>query len=97
MTKEEFQEIIKPLFLLNGKECQFIKSALEANFDNWYKSKAENLPISGVSVSNVDIKDLREDLIASYSMIGEIVEGTDEGKNLLGYCIHRLDAGGYSR
>ena len=60
-------------------------------------TKAENLPISDVSVSNVDIKDLRGDLVAAHSMIGEIVEGVDEGKNLIGYCIHRLDAGGYSR
>jgi hypothetical protein len=49
MTKEEFQKIIEPLYLLDGKSCQFIKSALEANFDNYIKSKAENLPISDVS------------------------------------------------
>lgn len=43
MTKEEFEEIIKPLYLLNGKDCQFIRTALLSNFDKWSETKQCNI------------------------------------------------------
>lgn len=43
MTKEEFEEIIKPLYLLNGKDCQFIRTALLGNFDKWSETKQCNI------------------------------------------------------
>ena len=63
MTKEEFQEIIKPLYLLDGKSCQFIKYALEANFNNHIKSKAENLPISDVRLSLPNSSDILDEAV----------------------------------
>lgn len=43
MTKEEFEQIIKPLYLMNGKDCQFMRSALLGNFDKWNESKQCNI------------------------------------------------------
>lgn len=39
MTKEEFETIIKPLMLLDGKQCQFMRSALLGNFQKWNEQK----------------------------------------------------------
>jgi hypothetical protein len=39
MTKEEFETIIKPIMLLNGKESQFIRTALLGNFQKWNEQK----------------------------------------------------------
>lgn len=47
MTKEEFETIIKPLMLLDGKNCQFMRSALLGNFKKW--KETEQLLIHGVS------------------------------------------------
>ena len=55
------------------------------------------LNLHSVSVNNFDLKELRSDLVSAHSMIGEIVQGEDEGKNLLDYLIRRLDNGSYSR
>jgi len=44
MTKEEFETIIKPLMLLNGKESQFIRTALLGNFQKWNKQKQLTIP-----------------------------------------------------
>ena len=49
MTKEEFETIIKPIMLLNGKESQFIRTALLGNFQKWNEQK--QLIITGVSKS----------------------------------------------
>ena len=42
MTKEEFEDIIKPLYLMSGKDCQFMRSALLGNFDKWNEAKQCN-------------------------------------------------------
>ena len=35
MKKEDFEKIIEPIMLLNGKESQFIRNALLKNFEKW--------------------------------------------------------------
>lgn len=35
MTEQEFETIIKPLMLLDGKQCQLMRSALLGNFKKW--------------------------------------------------------------
>ena len=47
MTKEEFETIINPLILLDGKNYQFMRSALLGNFKKW--NEAEQLRIAVVS------------------------------------------------
>ena len=39
MTEQEFETIIKPLMLLDGKQCQFMRSALLGNFKKWNENK----------------------------------------------------------
>ena len=39
MTKQEFETIIKPLILLDGKQYQFMRSALLGNFKKWNETK----------------------------------------------------------
>ena len=38
MTREEFQKIISPIYLLNQSERIFIEKALKANFEKWQQS-----------------------------------------------------------
>jgi hypothetical protein len=39
MTEQEFETIIKPLMLLDGKQCQFLRSELLGNFKKWNEQK----------------------------------------------------------
>jgi hypothetical protein len=39
MTEQEFETIIKPLMLLDGKQCQSMRSALLGNFKKWNENK----------------------------------------------------------
>ena len=57
MTKEEFKTIIKPIMLLNGKESQFIRTALLGNFQKWNEQK--QLIIADVSKCTCEIPDPR--------------------------------------
>ncbi len=44
MTNEEFEEIIKPLWLLNNKvHREFMIESITDNFNKWKKSKVENI------------------------------------------------------
>lgn len=54
MTKEEFEEIIKPLYLMSGKDCQFMRNALIGNFDKWHETKQCNI---------ANVEDRREQLV----------------------------------
>ena len=49
MTKEEFEQIIKPLSLLDKTHRDFIKKSLIGNFDKWHESKVKNLNKASVS------------------------------------------------
>ena len=45
MTREEFQKIISPIYLLNQSERIFIEKALKANFEKWQKSHDKSNPL----------------------------------------------------
>ena len=50
MKEQEFETIIKPLILLDGKQCQFMRSALLGNFKKWNETK--QLPIDSVLITS---------------------------------------------
>jgi hypothetical protein len=56
MKAEEFEEIITPLYLLNGKECQFLLSALRGNFERWQSAQQLATPAVIKSLSDLDGK-----------------------------------------
>jgi hypothetical protein len=47
MTEQEFETIIKPLMLLDGKQCQFMRSALLENFKKWNETKQLTIHVVG--------------------------------------------------
>ena len=44
MKAKEFEEIIQPLRLLNGYECQLMRRALLGNFKKWTETKQSDTP-----------------------------------------------------
>ena len=42
MTREEFEEIIKPIYLMSTKDRQFMRSSLLGNFDKWNEKRQCN-------------------------------------------------------
>lgn len=54
MTKEEFEEIIKPLWLIDNKtHREFLMQSIKGNFNRWNESKVKNLSSNTVLSNSV--------------------------------------------
>lgn len=43
MKEEDFEEIIKPLYLLDGKQREWMLQIIRANFHKWEKNNQNQL------------------------------------------------------
>ena len=57
MTKEEFEEIIKPLWLIDNKtHREFLMQSITGNFNRWNEGKVKNLSSNTVLGDSLPIK-----------------------------------------
>ena len=88
MTKEEFNDIIKPLFMLGETDRKFMIIALNGNFDKYVESKVKNLGLFDVMPRFLDELAEKHSVDVTKIMVGKV------GNDLY---VWRYNEGSYER